>query len=134
MVRLGQPVLGAVLAADLVEAVDAEGLGPSITITQQICALDAVVGKSGVEVIRHGLQKRDCGGPICLLVQLNEGKLRRAVDPDNEVRLAFLGADISDVDVEFDNRLNLKLLLGRLVATDLGQPTDAMSLQTAVRR
>lgn len=118
MVRLGQPVLGTVLAADLGEAVDAEGLGLSITVTQQICELDAVVGKSGVEVARHGLQKRDCGGPTCLLVQLTEGRLRRATDPDNEVRLAFPDADIGDFDVEFDNRVNRKLVPGRLVATD----------------
>ncbi len=50
-------------------------------------------------------------------MELDEGELRGAVDPDVEVKLAFFGADLGDVDVEVADRIDLELLLSRLVAS-----------------
>ena len=51
MVRLGEPVLDAVLAADLVEAVNAHACGPAITVLRQVGELDAIIGEDGVQVV-----------------------------------------------------------------------------------
>ena len=45
-------------------------------------------------------QKVSRDGSGGLLVQLNEGELRGAVDGDEKVELALLGPDLGDVDVE----------------------------------
>ena len=44
VVRLCQSVLDAVLAADLVEAMDPVARGPSITIAREVGELDSIVG------------------------------------------------------------------------------------------
>src|SRR6185312_11842308 len=78
--------------------------------------LDAVVGQHGMDLIGHGLEEmaeevaRDpCGR---LLVQLDEGELRGAVDGDEQVELAFGRPDFGDVDVEEADRIALELPLG----------------------
>ena len=45
MVRFGQPVLDAVLAADLVGAIDAHPGGPAVAVVGQVSELDAVVSE-----------------------------------------------------------------------------------------
>jgi hypothetical protein len=47
-------------------------------------------------------------------VKLNEGELGGAVDSDVEVKLAFFGTDLGDVDVEVADRVDLKLELSGL--------------------
>jgi hypothetical protein len=47
---------------------------------------------------------------------------------------ALAGLHLSDVDVEVADRVGGKALLLRLVALDLGEPTDAVALKAAVKR
>ena len=68
-----------------------------------------------------------------LLVQLDEGELRRPVDPDQEVKPAFAGMDLGDVDVEAVDRIALELATRRFVALDIRQMRDAVALQAAVQ-
>ena len=42
-------------------------------------------------------QERHGGRTIGLVMKLDEGELRGAIDPDIEVKLAFLGTDLSDL-------------------------------------
>ncbi|ESY52262.1 hypothetical protein X744_29585 [Mesorhizobium sp. LNJC372A00] len=71
--------------------------------------LDAVVGKHGVDFVGHGRDQpeqelfRDGDGG--LLVQLDEGELRGAVDSDEHVQFALLGPDLGNVDVEVADRV-----------------------------
>jgi len=50
------------------------------------------------------------------------------------VPFAFRGADLGDVDVEVADRVALEGLLGRLVASHLRQPADAVAHETPVQR
>ena len=110
MVGFGEPVFDAVFAADLIEAVHAHARGPAVAVFRQVGELDApfdclpaavaqdrIIRQDGVQVVGDGLdqrfQKRHGGRPVSLVVQLREGELRGAVDPDVKVELAFLGAD-----------------------------------------
>ncbi len=110
-IGLGKPVFDAVFAADLIEAVYAHARGPAVAVLRQVGELDAVVREDGVQVVGDGLdqrfQERHGGRPVSLVVQLREGELRSPVDPDVKVELAFLGADLGDVDVEVANRVDL---------------------------
>lgn len=54
-----------------------------------------------------------------------EGVLGGPVNGDEDVRLAVLGADLGDVDVELAGRVALGGPLGCLVAPDAGRPADA---------
>ncbi len=117
MVGLGEPMLDAVLTADLVEAVDPVTRCPAVAVLWQVGELDAVIGQDGVQRVWHCLEQRfeerDRGRPICLVVELGEGELGGAVDSDKEVQLAFPGSDLGDVDVEVADRVDLELLLGK---------------------
>jgi hypothetical protein len=62
-----------------------------------------------------------------------EGVLRRPVHGHEEVQLAFLGADLGDVDVEVAERTALEGLLRGLIALDLGQSADAVALEATVQ-
>ena len=108
MVGFGQPVLGAMLAADLVEAMDAHPGGPAVAGLWQVGELDAVISEDGVQVIGdcfdQRLQERDRGRSVSLVMKRDEGELRGAIDPDIEVELTFLGTDLGDVDVEVADR------------------------------
>ena len=72
--------------------------------------------------------------PRCLLVQFNKGELGRAVDGHEQVKLALLGADFGDVDMEEADRVALELGALRLVTVGVGQPRDAVALQAAMQR
>ena len=80
VVGLGKPVLDAMLATDLVEAVDAVARGPAIAVPRQVGELDAVVGEDRVQVVGDRFdqcfQERDGGWSIGLRVELSEGELR----------------------------------------------------------
>jgi len=66
-------------------------------------------------------------------VQLHKGELGGAVDGDEEMELALLGAHLGDVDVDVAERVGLERLARGLVAFDLGQAADAVPLKAAVR-
>ena len=83
---------------------------------------------------RHeGVQKGGGGHAIGFGDQLDEGEFARAVDGDIEMQLAFGGLHFGDVDVEITDRIGLELLLRRLVAFDVRQAADPVSLKTAVQ-
>lgn len=67
------------------------------------------------------LQEGRCRHAVGTLHELDERELARAVDADIEMKLAFGGSDFGDVDVEVADRIGLELLLGGLVAFDLGR-------------
>src|SRR5215212_11246160 len=67
------------------------------------------------------------------LVQFRKGKLTRAVDGYEEVELALLSPHLGDVDVEVADRIRLEPLLRGLLALGLGEPANAVPLQTAVQ-
>ncbi len=60
------------------------------------------------------LEERDGDQASGLVVLLDEGELRRPADPDVEVELAFLSADLGDVDVEVADRKALNFCLAGL--------------------
>jgi hypothetical protein len=100
--------------------------------------LDAIVGQHRVDPVRHGLDQmaQEVAGDARdrLLVQFDEGELAGAVDGDEEVEFALLGADLGDVDVEVADWVALELALVRLVAVDLGKARDAVALKAAMQR
>ncbi len=50
------------------------------------------------------------------------------------MKLALVGPDLGDVDMEVADRIAFEGMPGWLVAGDLGQAADAVALQTAVKR
>ncbi len=66
-------------------------------------------------------------------MRLDKGELARTVDGDQQIKPAFLGADLGDVDMKVADRVGLEPLLGRLVPVGLRQPADAVALKTAVQ-
>jgi hypothetical protein len=67
-------------------------------------------------------------------MQRDEGELGGAVDRYEEVELAFLGANLGDINVEMANRVCLELALVRPVALHLRQTRDAVPVQAPVQR
>jgi len=57
MVRLGQPVLNAVLAADLIEAKNPVARRPAIPVTGQVGKLDAVICEHRVKPVGNGFNQ-----------------------------------------------------------------------------
>ena len=57
--------------------------------------------------------------PVGLLMPLDECKLGGSFGGDGHVELAFLGRYLGDVDEKVANRVKSKLLLLRLVTTDV---------------
>jgi hypothetical protein len=95
--------------------------------------------------VRHRLDQRAqevAGDPgRHLLVQFPKGQLTCAVNRDQQIEPALLGAHFSDVDMtrraasaKVADGIGLELLLGRLVAGHLGQAADAMALQATMER
>ena len=87
--------------------------------------MDAVVGEHGMNLVGDGFDQpqqevsRDGGGG--LLMQLDEGELRSAVDGNEHVQLALLGAHLGHVDVKEADRIGLELLLRRLSPSTSGR-------------
>lgn len=67
-------------------------------------------------------------------MQFDEGKLRGAIDGDKHVQLALFGAHLGNVNVEIADRVALELVLRRLVAIDIRQAADAVTLQATMQR
>ena len=146
VLRLGGAVIDAGLGTGILEGVRPDGLSPGEGFDdQRNCRaarawrreLDAVVGQHGVDPVGHGFEEmaekvsRDARGRF--FVQLDEGKLRRAVDGDEQVKLAGLRPDLGDIDVEIAERVSLELAFAWGGALELGQSGDAVTLQTAVQ-
>jgi len=69
-----------------------------------------------------------------LFVHLDKDELRGAVNRDQEIELALLGTHLRDIDMKVADRVGFELFAPGLVAIDVGQPGDAVSLQAAVQR
>ena len=67
------------------------------------------------------IEERSSRNSIRLLDQLDEGEFRGAIHGDIQVELAFLGSDLSDIDVEEADRVALELPSRRLVTLDFAQ-------------
>src|SRR3984957_6393058 len=65
-----------------------------------------------------------------LLVQLDEGELRRSVDGDEQVELALRSSNFGEVDMKIADWIGLEFAFGRGLAFDLRQPRDPVALQT----
>lgn len=80
--------------------------------------------------------EQELSGDGCgrLLVHLDEGELRGAIDGDEHVQLALFSPDLGNINVEVADRIAFELLLGRFVPFNIRQPADAVALQTAVQR
>ena len=70
---------------------------------------------------------------ICLLNKLGHGKRARAVDADEQVKLAFSSLHLGDVDVKEADRVSLELRPLRLVALDIRQARDAVALKAPMQ-
>jgi hypothetical protein len=73
---------------------------------------------------------RHSGHFIC---QPDKRALRRAVDRDIQVELAFGGSNFCNVDVEVADRVGLELSLWFLVVGHLRQTADIVPLQAAMQ-
>ena len=104
---------------------------------RHIAELHSIVGQNGRDLIR------DCGDQsfekaaavLTLATSCKWTKANFEVRSNGleQVQFAPLGADLGDIDMEIADKLSLERLLGRLVATGLGQPAEPIALQAAVQ-
>ena len=136
MVRFGEPVFDIVRLADHVEAHLARPGG--VAVAGLLGELDAIVREEGVDAIRHGLQQvfqeLPCRPTIGPVDQLRDREFAGAVDADKQVKLAFDGLHLGDIDVEEADRVALEALTLWLVLLNIWQAGDTMPLQAAVQR
>ncbi|SDZ01276.1 hypothetical protein SAMN05421755_108213 [Nitrosomonas sp. Nm33] len=99
--------------------------------------LAAVVGQDRMDLVRNDLDQVAQKGrryfPVRFVVQLGIGELTGAVDGDEQIELAFLGAHFSDVDMKVSNGILLELLFRGFIAIYIRQPTDAVTLIAAMQ-
>ena len=74
----------------------------------------SVVGEDGVDLVGDGGDQaaQEVSGGLArdLLVQFDDGELRRPIDRDDEIELALSGSNLGDVDMEIaGSALNLRL-------------------------
>ena len=90
-----------------------------------------------MQPIRNGRDQRfeedNRGGTIGLLMQLDESELRRSIDSNKQIELAFLRPDFGDVDMKEADRIGLELFLRFFVTFDIRQTADAMAMQAAMQ-
>jgi hypothetical protein len=68
------------------------------------------------------------------LYQLHEGEFPFPINGHEQVELALGGLNLGDVDMEEADRVGLEPLLQLLVALDLRQSTDAVTLKASMQR
>ena len=98
-----------------------------------------IIGEHGVDCVRNrGDQSPEKvgGDPSrCPLVELGESEFTGSVDGDEEIELALLGPHLSDIDMEVTDWVGFELrFLCRLIAFDIRQARDAVTLQAAMQR
>jgi len=104
----------------------------------QFRGCSAVVSENGVELIGHGfehvLQELPCRLSVSGCNELSDGELGCPVDFDEQIKLPFAGLHFGDVDVEEPDGVALELLAPGLVAFDIRQARDAMTLKAPMQR
>ena len=146
MLGLCQPMIDVVLSAGVFEGVRPDGLsgvqgGLDVGHSRARIAwrgeVGSVVGEDGMDLIRdsgdQAAQEVPSGAARQLLMQLDEGELRRSVDGDKQEKLALRGSNLGEVDMKIADRIGLEFAFGRGFAFDLGQPGDPVALQTSVK-
>jgi len=107
-------------------------------IAGRVGEMRPIVGEHDVDPVRHGcgeMAQKVTGDPAGgFFMEFVKGELGRPVDGHQQVEFALLSPYLGKIDVEVTDRIRLELLSGRLVAIDVGHPTDAMTLQAAVKR
>lgn len=66
--------------------------------------------------------------------ELSDGELGCAVNANEQIQLALGGLHLGDVELEEADGVAFELLALRLVAFDIRQARDTVTLQTAVQR
>jgi hypothetical protein len=126
--------MGAEELSALHRFLDERGCGSRVARRGKV---DAVVSENRVHLVGHGfdqvVQKVARHARCDLLMQLNKGELRCAVDGHEEIEAALLSPDLGDVDVEVADWVRLELAPARLLALRLGQPRDAVALKAAMQ-
>ena len=116
MFRLGQAMIDVGFGAGELEGMGAEefsALEGKLDLRSSRAAIagrgemHSVVGEYRVDLVRHyfdeGLEEVRSNSLSGLLLHLDEGELGGPVDGDEEVKLALLGANLGDIDVEVDS-------------------------------
>lgn len=136
VIGLRQLVFDAICLANHVEARRAGVDG--VPVPRLVCELDAVIGENGMNLVGHGFEHvlKELPGrlPIGLVDELGHGELARAVDPDEQIQLAFGSLHLCDVDMKEAYGVALELRPLRLVALIIRQARDAMPLQASMQR
>jgi hypothetical protein len=124
---------------DLADHVEAHrpGIG-CVAVPRLLCELNAVISENGVDLKGDGLEQVLKELPCRLSVgcrnELGDGELGRAVDADEEKELALGRLHFRDVDVEEADGIALELLALGLLAFDIWQARDAMTLKLPMQR
>ena len=133
MLDFGEPVINLMLVADTVK--DMRECGCVAFLVRE---LDAVIGQHDVDAVRNRSNKiaqEICGSHFPRFgMQFDISKLRRAVDADEEIKLAFSRLNFSNINVKVADGIGFERLFHRLVAGDFGQSADIMPLETTVER
>ena len=132
MFDLGEAMFNAMLSADTAKNVIA-----SISIASTVRELDTVIGQYRMQGIWHCLDQiaQELGSNHLAGLGMEFGKreLGGSVNRHKQIELALGCLHLGNVDVEVADRVALELLLDRLVAPNLWQPRDAMTLQTSMQ-
>ena len=138
VIRLRQSVLDSVLKTDAVKDVwPEESSGGSLAVLWQIGESHAVVGEDLMYLIGEGCDDvPEEGGTFHfagVLVELDVGKLRDAVDGEEQDEFAVSVAQFTAVDMDVSNIVSFEPL-ALLPGLARWQARDAMALETTVQR
>ena len=108
----------------------------SILILLPMGQLDALISEPGVQCVRP--RRHEMAQALCrhrlhgLRVELGRSELRRAVDGDTHVELAFFGTHLGTSAGEVSDQIGLARFLLGLVALACWQAADGVPLHTTV--
>jgi len=137
MVGFGEPMLDAVLIADTIEDVNPPACGRTGAVSRRVGKLDAIVGQHDPYLVGKGLddaaQESRGNHGVRLLVELDIGELRDAIDGKEHVDLAFGQTQLADVDMDVtDGGLGeAATLRQRLCAR--GKAADPVAFEAAMK-
>lgn len=99
--------------------------------------MDAIVGQHGVDLVRNSFgqppQEVARRSLLGFLVQFDERELAGPVDRNEHVEPALGAPHLGEIDMEKADRIALELRLRGLLAFDLRQAADPVTLQAAMQ-
>ena len=136
VVGLREPMLDVVGLADHVEAHLTRPGG--VAVAMLLGELKAIVRQDGVNAVRHGSQQvfeelPRCA-PVSLVDKCGDRELAGTVDADEQIQFAFGSLHLGNIDMEEADWVTLEALPLRLVAFDVRQAGDPVSLEASVQR